>query len=85
MAFHPRHLYFKRKIVFLSNFFLSYKFFTLLSFKQKSSLDDFMSDDDNFHYIIYKGYIHKIPIEHSCKDTNEKEISNTKEKKLREK
>ena len=44
-----------------------------------------MSDEDNFHYIIYKGYIHKIPIEDRCKDTNEKEISNTKEKKLREK
>jgi len=44
-----------------------------------------MSDEDNFHYIIYKGYIHKIPIEASCKDTNEKEISDTKKKKLLEK
>lgn len=40
-----------------------------------------MSNEDNFHYIIYKGYIHKIPIEASCKDTNEEEISDTNEKK----
>jgi len=44
-----------------------------------------MSDKDDFHYIINKGYIHRIPIEDSCKDTNEKEISDTKEKKLLEK
>lgn len=82
MVIPPRHLFIKRKIVFSNIFFLSYKFFTLLGFIQYLFLDGFMLDEDNFHYIIYKGYIHKIPIEDRCKDTNEKEISDTKEKKL---
>jgi len=34
-----------------------------------------MSDKDNYHYFIYKGHIHKIPIKERSESTNEKEIS----------
>jgi len=41
-----------------------------------------MSDQDNYHYIIYQGYIHKIPIdeENEENDTSSDHLEENKVK-----
>lgn len=55
---------------------------THLNLKPYDQLKKFMSDQDNYHYIIYQGYIHKIPIdeENEENDTSSDHLEENKVK-----